>query len=594
MREFGLRTRLLAGTIMVAAAAVAATAWLSVQGTTTSIEQQKGSLHEAYSEAYEGLVDYAATHTDWSSVEPVLDELQQQTGARIVVTPAGGKPSESSSARASSATSTNADHATRSVSIDPLAVDDSLTRSRFPDGIDPQVVGPFELTAQEHSTLRNRAEDVASCLQRHGATSTIAETHNGRPYLRIPRSHAPPACRTMAGQGNLVGFVDSPRVEPTRTEKKALVSLLERLVPCHGHKAIPTPTLNGMGEITTVDTRNSRTHTCLVDARRQMLRPYVAPTASLEVTPLDHDAHDGVGLSSAGALQVAGAAAIVLLLTIGVAMLLARRVVRPVYALTAAARRMRVGERQVRADTNARWEIAELTRAFNEMAEHVEATDRQRKELMSDISHELRTPLGTVRGWLIAAQDGVVDLDPELVASLLEETGLLHHLVDDLRDLALVDSGELRLEPVELNLGDLLRHVASASSDRATVEAPADLLVVADPVRLRQAVGNLVANAERHTPDDEPITVSAYAGEPGIVVEVTDTGPGIAEEELPHVFERFWRADKSRNRRTGGSGLGLAIVRQLVEAHGGEVTVTSTPGAGSTFTVRLPDMNESS
>lgn len=590
MRRHGLRTRLLAGTVMVAAAAVAATAWLSVHGTTTSIEQQEGSLDQAYATAYEGLVDYAATHHDWSSVDSALGELQRQTGARIAVTPAGGKAIESSSAGQA-----KADQGARSVSIDPLAVDTSLTSSRFPDGIDPQVVGPFKLTTQEHATLEGLAEDVASCMQRHGADATLAENASGRPYLRSPRAHAPRSCRTILRQnGSRVGFADSPGVQPTRTEQDALNQLTKRAARCLENESAPRPTLNGMGESTTASSANSPAHTCFTDARRQLLRPYVAPTASLKVTPLGRDTREGVGLSSAGALQLAGVAAIVLLLTVGVAMLLASRVIRPVHALTVAARRMRAGDRQARADTNARWEVAELTQAFNEMAEHVDRTEQQRKELISDISHELRTPLGTVRGWLVAAQDGVVELDPELVSSLLEETGLLQHLVDDLRDLALVDAGQLRLEPVELNLGELLRHVAAAGSNRATVEAPSELLIMADPVRLRQTVGNLVANAERHTPEEGRITVSARRSRAGVVIEVTDTGPGIPEDELTHVFDRFWRADKSRNRRTGGSGLGLAIVRQLVEAHGGEVTVTSTPGAGSTFIVRLPDVNESS
>lgn len=578
----GLRTRLLAGTIAVAAGAVAATSWLAVQGTTTSIAQQERSVRESYSAAYSAVVDYAATHTDWAQVGPVLADVAQQSGTRVVVTPVGGKPVESSPAAGQPAGGP-------SVALDPLAIDNSLAGSRYPDGIDPSVVGPFQLSTAEHADLEVLVEKAVTCLEAHHIKADIAEVSSGRPYLRVPEDRVPKDCHVLLADGNgFVGFEDSPKVMPTRTEQAALSQLSASMKQCVGGSAPVELQLTGTGEVITVPADDPRQRTCLLDARRQQLRPYVAPAAVLSVTPLGDNAQAGVGLSSAGVLQIAGVAAIVVLLTVGVAMLLASRVIRPVHALTEATRRMRAGDGEARAATTARWEIAELTAAFNEMAEHVARTDRQRKDLVSDISHELRTPLGTIRGWLVAAHDGLADLDRELVSSLLEETVLLEHLVDDLGDLALADAGQLRLEPVEVNLGDLLRHVAASGDGRVTVEAPAELPLVADPVRLRQVVGNLVANAERHTPADGRITVSARQDGSWVVVAVADTGSGIAAEDLPHVFDRFWRAEKSRSRRTGGSGLGLAIVRHLVEAHGGTVGVTSTLGVGSTFTVRLP------
>lgn len=585
---YGLRTRLLIGTVVVAAGAVAATAWLSVQGTTSSIAHQERSLRQAYAEVYGRLVRYAATHTDWSSVGPVLVDLARNSGTRIVITPVGGQPIASSPAPSDDRPTT-----VPSVSIDPLAVNNALAGTHFPDGISTRVVGPFLLPPQEHAILAATAGEAASCLRRHGMPTTIAVTNSGRPYLRISSERAPKKCQAVLARNGLVGFQDTPSVTPTATEQAALRRLREQVNACLGGDSTkPKVYLNGMGELFLVGVDGQRAQRCLLDARRQLLRPYVAPTALLRVMPASQRSGAGVGLSSVGALQIAGFAVIILLLTVGVAMLLANRVIRPVRTLTDATRRMRAGDGAVRAETSSRWEIAELTRAFNDMAEHVARTDQQRKELISDISHELRTPLGTVRGWLTAAQDGVADLDPELVSSLLDETLMLQHLVDDLRDLALVDAGQLRLEPVELNLAQLLRHVVGAYSERVHVRAPSELVVVADPVRLRQVVGNLVANAERHTPHDGRITVSAEARGAGVAVAVTDTGPGIAAEDLPHVFDRFWRADKSRDRRSGGSGLGLAIVRQLVEAHGGEIAVSSTPDAGSSFTLWLPHVNE--
>lgn len=591
MPRYGLRTRLLAGTILVAASAVAATAWLSVHGTTTSIAAQENVVRQAYPLVYEAVIDYAATHTSWSSAGPMLAGLAQELDVRIVVTPVGGRPIESSPA-----SSADLRGAEPSVAIDPLTVDNALAATQFPDGIDPKVVTPFLLTTQEHADLEVLAEKEAACLRATGADAGIAEVASGRPYLRVPRQSASKTCQSVLDEGGgYVGYEDSPAIKPTATERAALDQLMESMKSCVGSSSMKLE-LTGAGEIAvfTGAADLAQDRTCLINARRLQLRPYVAPAAFLEAMPLGHTSSQAtVGPSSADTWRIAGVATLVALLAIGVAMLLANRVIRPVRALTEATRRMRAGDGTARASTSSRWEIAELTAAFNEMAEHVARTDRQRKELVNDISHELRTPLSTIKGWLIAAHDGVADLDAELVSSLLEEAQLLQHLIDDLRDLALADAGRLRLEPVELDLGELLRHIAGVGSGRATIEAPPDLWIEADPMRLRQAVGNLVANAERHTPPEGHITVRAYRSRDDVFIEVADTGPGIAAADLPSVFERFWRADKSRNRRTGGSGLGLAIVRQLVAAHGGEVGVTSVPGEGATFTIRLPAAKES-
>jgi two-component system sensor histidine kinase BaeS len=214
------------------------------------------------------------------------------------------------------------------------------------------------------------------------------------------------------------------------------------------------------------------------------------------------------------------------------------------------------------------------------MAATRERLEKQRTDMVGDIAHELRTPLSNIRGWLETAQDGVSTVDPPLLASLLEEAGLLQHIIHDLQDLALADAGTLRLHREPVDVPELLNDL------RATASVEAEpLTVFADPVRLRQVLGNLVTNAVRHTPPGSRVTLRAY---PDGVIEVADTGPGIGPEDLPYVFDRFWRAEKSRNRATGGSGLGLAIVRKLAEAHGGAATAFSVPGQGATFRLRLP------
>jgi two-component system sensor histidine kinase BaeS len=275
-----------------------------------------------------------------------------------------------------------------------------------------------------------------------------------------------------------------------------------------------------------------------------------------------------------------------------------RRMVRPVRSLTRAAQRMASGDRSARVRAKGRDELARLGDAFNVMAESVVATEQQRKAMVSDIAHELRNPLANVRGYLEGVGDGVVNLNGALVDSLLEETMLLQRLIDDLQDLALADAGRLRVHPQPLDAVELAEQVVTAEQPHAlaggvslAVVAGGAAPVLADPVRLRQALGNLVANALRYTPPGGTVAVRVDHTATGVTFAVADTGTGIEAEHLPHLFDRFYRADVSRSRETGGSGLGLAIVRHLAEAHGGRVSVESTVGVGSTFTLVLPVRN---
>jgi two-component system sensor histidine kinase BaeS len=376
----------------------------------------------------------------------------------------------------------------------------------------------------------------------------------------------------------------------TTAEDQSLLILNSYMEPCFKDKAVAPyeVRLTTSGGFVATDPRADQQvfFECLSWGRKLLLTPYVTPAALLFVS-----APAVVGLPAAGTLRIVIAAAIVLVLTVGISMVLAGPVLRPLRVVTAATQRMRAGDRSARAEVRARWEVAELAAAFNQMSEHLARVERQRTDLVNDVSHELRTPLGNIRGWLVAAQDGVADLDPELVESLLEETLVLQHVVDDLQDLAAADAGELRLRPEPVDAGELLAQIAAAADHTVTiaVETSGDLRLSADPVRLRQVVGNLVTNAVRHTPPSGRITLRARRAGDEVVIEVSDTGSGIAPEDLPHVFNRFWRADRSRSRATGGRGLGLAIARQLVAAHGGTISVTSTLGAGTTFRLSLPE-----
>ena len=205
-------------------------------------------------------------------------------------------------------------------------------------------------------------------------------------------------------------------------------------------------------------------------------------------------------------------------------------------------------------------------------------------------------PLTVMQGTLEALQDGVLEPTPERVESLRQEVSLLGRLVDDLRDLSLAESGQLRLDRTSVDLVPFLTQAVAAHQDQAqqrgvslslTASLPATP-VQADPQRLGQVVGNLLSNALRHTPPGGAITLAVEQDGPWAVVSVADTGSGIPPEDLPRVFDRFYRGDPSRSRATGRSGLGLSIVKGLVEMHGGQVWAESTPGQGARFSFSLP------
>lgn len=247
----------------------------------------------------------------------------------------------------------------------------------------------------------------------------------------------------------------------------------------------------------------------------------------------------------------------------------------------------------------ARGPFGRLAVSFNRMIEELQRADRQRRNLAADVAHELRTPLQIIQGNLEGVLDGVYEPTTEHIAATLDETRLLARLVEDLRVLSQAEAGQLTLVWEAVDITDLLTDVQTSFSGQAEVgsidlrvvlpDDTAGLTITGDVGRLDQVLSNLVANALRYTPAGGSIELGASPTIDGVRLTVSDTGAGIAAADLPFVFDRFWRGDRARPHAGGaGSGLGLAIARQLVQAHGGRIAVTSQPGLGTTFTIDLP------
>ncbi|MCG5452903.1 HAMP domain-containing sensor histidine kinase [Micromonospora hortensis] len=600
-----LLLRLLALAVLIAIGSIAATAWLAVRTTTGAIRQEQGKALADDARIYDTVLGYAATHPNWDGVDAALRPLAQDVGRRIALTTDTGAPIADSAPGAGPLPTTS------SATVDALAVDTALMPGTTLPGsgdsgtsrIDPRTTGPYLLPPEERAALRDRAAEAVQCLRlRAQIDATVVDGPTGRPRIDTPG--------TNLADSAVCGQLREDLATRTPTEGKALAQLNALVNTCLARRRLPAVqvdlnwTWTRQPAASAPDSRsaagvdqehNRAVSACVGTSRREQLLPYVAPAATLFVSDPGGRQSTTFDLSPGNQTRIVAVAGLVLLVTIGFTVLAGIRLTRPLHALTGAAQRMRDGDVAARVRVTGRDEIARLAEAFNDMAERRERLEQLRRAMVSDIAHEMRTPVSNIRGWLEAVEDGVAAPDRRLLSSLLEEATLLQHVITDLQDLAEADAGALRLHREDVYLTDLLAQVAEAhraQADRVgvtiTVRTGADPQVDADPVRLRQAVGNLVTNAVRHTPSGGRVTLSASATDAEVIVSVTDTGSGISAEDLPRVFDRFWRAEKSRSRQTGGSGLGLAIVRKLTEAHGGTVSATSTPTQGSTFTLHLP------
>ncbi|WP_155371358.1 sensor histidine kinase [Catellatospora vulcania] len=540
------RLRVVALIMFIAVTATAATAWLTLQQASREFDRTASASAEQQALITAELADFARGHGGWDGVADRVRELSLQTGQRIQVTTVSGTVVADSDLLSGTAA--------RGVTGPALLVDPRPTWQPSPKYGAPTGAKAVLLASFEYRVgLR-----LAACLTGAGIGVRLTGGDLGIPTPQpVVYSAQSKACE-VAARAQVPGEIDR--------------AFEAELRACQGQAVQALP--------------------CLQDAFSRAVGAYA---------PAQMRVHLGAAEQPRPPLPVRSVvltAAVVALTAVGASWLLSRRVLRPIGALTAASARVGEGKLTERVPVRGHDELAGLARSFNRMADSLQRSEELQRRMISDVAHELRTPLANLRGYLEALKDGVLPPTPELFDSLHDEAVLQQRIVDDLQDLALAEAGVLTYQKTPLDLGELIATcrtahaaLASAAGVALTTEGTGHRRVLADPDRLRQVIGNLIRNALAATAAGGSITLTVTGDGDRHAVQVADTGSGIAEADLPHLFDRLWRADRARGRGeryTTGSGLGLAIARQIIADHGGTVDVVSVLGVGTTFTIRLP------
>jgi two-component system sensor histidine kinase BaeS len=537
-----LRLRAFALIMLIAVTATAATAWLTLRQASEQVRQSLAADQQQTLQITQELRGYGSSHGTWQGVDAVVARLAHDAGQRIRVETETGQVVADSDLLAG--------HSSRAVIGAPVSVN-ARPAVRLTATEPPSLLYRNTVTA----IMRYRtAVPYAACLTQARVPFATRLADDGVPEIDVGRDAAAAAAACVR---------PTPKEADLRADNAAARSCTRK----PANEVSP----------------------CLVQVFAQRTAAVGPPPLLVYLGAVGESSPPlPIGRTVLLASAVAAMAAVA-------ALLLGRGVLRPVRALIGAAHRLGAGDLSQRVPVTGHDEIAQLARSFNRMADSLQAGEDRQRRMTADIAHELRTPLASLRGLLETLQDGYLQPTPEVLASLHEEVLLQQRIVDDLQDLAAAESGTLTYHWSDVN-GPELVHACLAAyrglGDAAGVALVGDLVepvwVRGDPDRLRQMVGNLVTNAVRATAAGGRVCLRLSREGQSALIEVCDTGSGIADTDLPHIFDRFWRADAARGRDTGGSGLGLAIARQIVADHGGDISATSAVGVGTTFTVRLP------
>ena len=513
-----LRARLLLATIAIAVAAVSATAWLTSRSTESSVRGDVERTLEVDGSIYNALVSYAATHRDWSGADGFVRELADRTGRRVALTTRRGDSIVDSARLDGGGGAPLPDRPMAIVDpLNPAIVYDNTSGSGL-DEVDTVVSlqDPYPLTPDELADRLVAARAGSACLDEAGVENHVRTGDGGAPEVLYDEDDD-------AAVAAYERCVDEDELyEPGAAETAAIADSERRLAACLDRRGVRYTTTPGDDGIRTteVDEHDERANAaygeCVTAVEGQMMAD---PAVLFVGTPR----RAGLSALRAGGSRTLAAAAAVALLAVAVTVLVSRRLLRPVAALTAAARRMESGDLAPRVRVRGDDELAGLARSFNAMADAVATNEEQRRHLVNDVAHELRTPLANIRGYVEAAQDGVTPTDSRLLASLHEDAVLLQRLVDDLQTLALAEARTLALHRSPLDLAAATGQVVAAHARQAELtdvgldlivdggpgagpEGDGRLTVDADPDRLRQALGNLVSNAVRYSAAGRRVT----------------------------------------------------------------------------------------